>query len=80
MLLWLWCRPAAIALIGPLAWDPPYAVGTALTKKGKKNKKIKNKKKGSSCRGQWLTNLTGKHEVAGSIPALAERVNNPAFL
>ena len=28
-LLWLWCRPAAIALIGPLAWAPPYAVGVA---------------------------------------------------
>ena len=22
-LLWLWCRPAATALIGPLAWEPP---------------------------------------------------------
>ena len=21
MLLWLWCRPAAKALIGPLAWE-----------------------------------------------------------
>ena len=28
-LLWLWCRPAAIALIRPLAWEPPYAVGAA---------------------------------------------------
>ena len=25
MLLWLWCRPEAVALIGPLAWEPPYA-------------------------------------------------------
>ena len=22
-LLWLWCRPAAIAPIQPLAWEPP---------------------------------------------------------
>ena len=29
-LLWLWRRPAATAPIGPLAWQPPYAVGTAL--------------------------------------------------
>ena len=29
-LLWLWCRLAATALIGPLAWEPPYAVGAAL--------------------------------------------------
>ena len=26
-LLWLGCRPAAAAPIGPLAWDPPYASG-----------------------------------------------------
>ena len=25
-LLWLWFRPAAVALIRPLAWDPPYAM------------------------------------------------------
>ena len=25
-LLGLWRRPAAIALIQPLAWEPPYAV------------------------------------------------------
>ena len=31
-LLWLWCRPVATALIGPLAWEPPLAVGTALKK------------------------------------------------
>ena len=29
MLLWLWRRPASIALIRPLAWEPPYAVGAA---------------------------------------------------
>ena len=29
-LLWLWCRLVAIALIGPLAWEPPYASGVAL--------------------------------------------------
>ena len=29
-LLWLWCRPGAIALIGLLDWEPPSAVGTAL--------------------------------------------------
>ena len=29
-LLWLWCRPVATALIGALAWEPPYVMGVAL--------------------------------------------------
>ena len=33
MLLWLWCRPVATALIRPLAWEPPYAEGVALKEK-----------------------------------------------
>ena len=36
-LLWLWRRLAAIALIGLLAWKPPYAVGVVLKRK-KKNR------------------------------------------
>ena len=33
---WLWCRQVAVPLIGPLAWEPPYASGVAL-KRQKKN-------------------------------------------
>ena len=29
---------------------------------------------------QWLTNPTGNHEVVGSVPALAQWVNDPALL
>ena len=32
----LWRRPAAVPLIGPLAWEPPYATGAALKRKRKK--------------------------------------------
>ena len=39
-LLWSWCRPAATALIGPLAWELPYAMGVALKRQ---NKQTKNK-------------------------------------
>ena len=39
MLLWLWYRPAAKALIKPLAWEPSYAVGSALKRQKKKNLK-----------------------------------------
>ena len=42
-LLWLWCRPAATGLIGPLAWEPPYALGMAL-KRQKTNKKKNTQK------------------------------------
>ena len=45
VLLWLWCRPAATAPIRPLAWEPPYAMRTALemTKRQKKKEKKTNK-------------------------------------
>ena len=35
-LLSLWCRPAAVTLIRPLAWGLPYATGVALKSKRKK--------------------------------------------
>ena len=28
---------------------------------------------------QWLTNPTGNHEVVGSVPGLAQGVNDPAL-
>ena len=37
----LWCRPAAVAQIQPLAWEPPYAMAVALKSKKKKNQKTK---------------------------------------
>ena len=50
MLLWLWRRPAATAPIRPLAWEIPYAMGAALEKakrqerkEGRKGKKEKRK-------------------------------------
>jgi len=36
-LLWLWCRPAAVALIGPLAWELLYAADVALKGKNYNN-------------------------------------------
>ena len=36
MLLWLWYRLAAAALIHPLAWELPYAAGVTLKTKEKK--------------------------------------------
>ena len=46
VLLWLWGRLVATALIGPLAWEHPYAVGKALKRqKTKDRKKKKNKRR-----------------------------------
>ena len=44
VLLWLWHRPAATALIQPLAWEPPYAVGAALEMSKRQKKKEENVK------------------------------------
>ena len=44
-LLWLWYRPAVVAPIQPIAWEPPYAVGVALEKKEGKTQfhKVRNR-------------------------------------
>ena len=55
--LWLWCRPAAAAPIQPLAWELPYAAGTALKRQKEKRKK-KNTKK------QKLTSLSALCEIS----------------
>ena len=41
LLLWLWRRPAAAALIQTLTWEPPYSVGVALEKAKRQKKKKK---------------------------------------
>ena len=63
-LLWLWHRPVAAALIGPLGWEPPYAMGTAL----EKAKRQKNKESECSSRGGM-----------GSIPGPVRWVKDPAL-
>ena len=67
----------ATALIGPLAWEPLYAMGVAL-KKDKRQKKPIILIKGS-CHGTMKMNPTRNHEVASFIPGLAQWVKDPVL-
>ena len=42
-LLWLWCRPVAVALIQPLALEAPHAEGVSLKRRKEKKKKKERK-------------------------------------
>ena len=61
-LLWLWRRPLATAPIGPLSWEPPYAMGAAL----------KRKKKNPTTAGQVAA------EVRVPSPAWTQRIKDLA--
>ena len=71
-LLWLWCRPAATALIRPLAWEPPYGACVAL-KRQKDQKKKKDARtwaysqhiRGKSHNGWESTEDWGQEGMAG---------------
>ena len=52
-MLWLWRRPIAVALIRPLAWELPYAVGAALKKDQKKKKNIQWRKASPFNKWYW---------------------------
>ena len=63
VLLWLWCRPAAIAPIRPPAWELSYALRTALgqikKKKERKKKKVRKKKTNKKNYLKFLLWLSG---------------------
>ena len=70
MLLWLRCRPAATAPIGPLAWEPPYAGGNG-PRKGKKEKEKEESGKPARGRKGMVGHAdTGKQAAQGAVELL----------
>ena len=53
LLLWLWRRPAAAALIQPPAWELSYAAGVALKSKKERKKEKLNCNNNSNCCGSY---------------------------
>ena len=54
-LLWLWHRPAAVAPISSLAWEPPYATCAALKSNNNNNNNI--------CLNTWQHKFQFKTEM-----------------
>ena len=52
-LLLLWCRPASVAPISPLAWKPPYAAGAALKKIKKKEREREGERENNCLIYKW---------------------------
>ena len=71
VLLWLWHRLVDTALIGTLAWEPPYAEGAAL-EKAKRHTHTKESEIGGGVKEGGLL----KHRLLGPT----HRVSNPIGL
>ena len=65
MSLWLWCRPAAVALVRLLAWEPPHAAGAGMALKTQKTKKKKKKEK---------TVFNHEHPIISQFPFISSEV------
>ena len=84
-LLWLWCRLAAVAPFGLLAWEPPHTVGVILegTHMHKKLSAFiytKNKLSGVPIVAQWKKIQLATMRFLCLIPGLAQWVRDLALV
>ena len=78
VLLWLWHRLAATALIGPLAWEPPCVVGVALEKtKNKTNKTTTESVRGRSLARKIIVPTSVRWKVHGGLMIGRAELRNP---
>ena len=70
-LVLLSCRPAAVALIRPLVWEPPCATGVAL-KRREKEKKNRTWRTGILCSQHRVFRYLGRNLWMLEAPILAE--------
>ena len=63
-MLWLWRRLAAVALIGPLAREPPYPVGAAL----KIREREREREKDYLCKTKFILWVSEMLSWAAKIP------------
>ena len=78
-LLWLWCRPAAVAQIRSLAWEIPYAEGVAL-KREKKRERERKVIVGTSTVAQRAWQHLGSDGTWIQFPSFTEWAKDPALL
>ena len=69
---WQWCRLAAATLITPLAWELPYAAGTAL--------KSRKEKKGSKSFEKTLSLLVAQQVKDPALSLCVALVNSVAWV
>ena len=74
-LLRLWCRTASVALLRPLAWEPPYAASVALKRPKKKKKKKGGRKLGKKKKKKKKKNTKKKKKKQNNIFSAEKRKN-----
>ena len=72
-MLWLWCRPAAVAPIQFLAWELPYVTGVAL-KKAKTNKQTKTNLTSKATREGRTNKTQRRKEIIKEVPLWHSRL------